>query len=377
MNTVKISFCPCATETVGGRLQFRRFHQAANFTALSLIVTVMLGLTGCATQERASVPTPPVEVAQSNRWQIDQEISATSLSATGLAKDYARASMTKWRDRVHQHTEADFIPWFTSYWTQKGLAVRMAWYKLNTGEGTASAMERLVAYLQRQYHDQVLQPVAQEIDLNLVREQATKLYVRELSKQLAESQRDGGAPSVQFDQRMKDIAAISLAPAPAPSTSLYQLVHANSITTLPAYTAMIDQIRKEADATQSVLLEAELSPVANRSNEMLMNKLAISSGTSAAAAVFGGVAGVMISVGAAGIEAASYENERLKMEAPLRENLKAALENMYVSFMEDHETGVMAGVYYISGQIEQSLTTTVALPVKLEPVPSAIPLSGQ
>jgi hypothetical protein len=38
---------------------------------------------------------------------------------------------------------------------------------------------------------------------------------------------------------------------------------------------------------------------------------------------------------------------------------------------------VMAGVFYLSGQIEQSLAKTVALPVNLEPTPSAVPLSGQ
>jgi hypothetical protein len=110
---------------------------------------------------------------------------------------------------------------------------------------------------------------------------------------------------------------------------------------------------------------------------MLMNKLAISGGTSAVAAAFGGIPGLMLSLGAAGVEAAAHANARPKMEALLRENLNAALDDMYFSFMEDHETGVMAGVYYLSGQIEQSLVKTVALPVKLEPTPSAVPLSGQ
>jgi hypothetical protein len=375
MNNVKYLISPCAT--AHGRLQLHRFHEAANFTLRSLIVILMLGLTGCATQERAPTLAPPIEVTESNRWQIDHDIGVTSLAATELAKDYARASMGKWRDRVHQRTEADFIPWFTGYWTQAWLPIRMAWYKSNAGEGTATATERLAAYLQQQYHDQVLDRVAQEMDLNVVREKATMLYVHFLREQLVERQRHGDVPRDQFDQRLKEIAAIALAPPPVPSASLYQLVHANSITSLPAYTAMVNQIRTDARATASVLLEAQISPVADRSSEMLMNKLAISGGTSAVAAAFGGIPGLMLSLGAASVGAAAHANERPKMEALLWENLNAALDDMYFSFMEDHETGVMAGVYYLSGQIEQSLAKTVALPVKLEPAPSAVPLSGQ
>ena len=375
MNDVKDLINPCAT--AHGRVQLHRFGEAANFTLRSLIVILMLGLTGCAIQERASALPPSIQVSESNRLQIDYDISVASLAATALAKDYARASMGKWRDRVHQRTEADFIPWFTGYWTQEGLAFRIAWYKLKAEEGTASARERLAAYLQQQYQDQVLHRVAQEIDPNVIREQATKLYLHFLDEQLIESQRHGGVARDQFDQRLKDIAAIALAPPPFRSASLYQVIHANSITGLPAYTAMVDQIQNDARATVAVLLEAQLSPVVNRSGETPMNKLAISGGTSAVAAAFGGITGILISLGAAGIEAVAYENERPKMEALLRENLDAVLDDMYFSFMEDHETGVMAGVLYLSGQIEQSLAKTVALPVNLAPTPSAVPLSGQ
>jgi hypothetical protein len=377
LNNVKFSIGSCAT--AHGRLQLHRFYDAANFTLRTLIVTVVLGLTGCATQVRAPPPTqtPPIQISESNRWQIDQDISAASLAATGVARNYARASMEKWRDRVHQRTETYFIPWFTAYWTQEWLTMRMAWYKLTAGEGDPSTKERLAAYLLQQYHDQVLRHVAQEIDLNVVREQSTNIYVHFLGEQLMESARHDGVPRGEFDQRLKDIAAISQAPPPVPSASLYQLVHANLIASLPAYTAMIKQIQRDAIATEARLLEAQIAPVANRSSKILMNKLAVSGGASAAAVAFGGVAGIIISLGVAGVEAATYQNEQPKMAALLRENLNAALDEMYFSFMEDSETGVMAGVYYLSGQIEQTLVKTVALPVELKPMPSAVPLSGQ
>ena len=155
--------------------------------------------------------------------------------------------MESWRSRVHQRTEADFIPWFTGYWTQQWLAIKVGWYKLSAGEERQiRAVKRLAAYLQEQYHDRVLAPVAKEIDPDLVREQATKLYVQFLGEQLQEIPRRYGVPSDQFDRRLKDIPAIALAPHPAHSASLYQIVHADSIAKLPAYVALIDQIRKDA-----------------------------------------------------------------------------------------------------------------------------------
>ena len=76
--------------------------------------------------------------------------------------------------------------------------MRMAWYKLTGGEDIPSARERLAAYLLQQYHDQVLHRVAQEIDLNVVREQSTNLYVHFLGEQLVESAQHESVPRGEF-----------------------------------------------------------------------------------------------------------------------------------------------------------------------------------
>jgi hypothetical protein len=65
------------------------------------------------------------------------------------------------------------------------------------------------------------------------------------------------------------------------------------------------------------------------------------------------------------------------MEAQLRENLNAAVDDMWFSLMEDRATGVMAEVHSMSEQIEGSLATTLTQPVELEPVPREVPLSDE
>ena len=276
--------------------------------------------------------------------------------------------MESWRDRVHQRTDADFIPWFTGYWTQQWLAVKAAWYKLSSGEGMDPAVRQLATYLQDQYNKRVLDPVAKEVDPDVVRVSATTLYIRLLDEQVQGIPRRYGIPPDQFDQRLRNIPAIALAPPATQSASLYQIVHADPIAGLPAFAALIDQVRKDAGGPGAAPSDVRISPAAKRVSEKLVAKLAISGGASAAAAAVGGVAGMVISLGAAGFGVIAHENERSEMEAQLREDLNAAEDDMWFSLMEDPGTGVMAGVNHIAEQIEGRVAKVLAQPVSVEPV---------
>lgn len=341
----------------------------------------MVALTGCATPDRAPDLTPPVQIlesiSESAWWQVDSDIGIASQAVARLAKNDARAAMENWRDRVSQRTETDFIPWFTGYWTQQWLSIKIAWYELNAGDGTDSAVKRLATYLQQQYDDRVVKPVTKEIDPDVVRAQATQLYVQLLGEQLQGIPQRYGIPQAQFDLRLKEIPAIALAPPPARSVSLYEIVHADPIAGLPAYAALIAQIRKDAGGSGSGPMDSRISPAAQRVSEKLAAKLVGGGGASAVGAAFGRVGSMMISLGAAAFGAIAHENERPEVEAQLRENLNAMLEDMWLSLMEDPATGVMAGVYYLAAQIDASLPKTATHPVKLEHVPREVPLSGE
>lgn len=340
-----------------------------------LVVVLIVGLAGCATSGRAPDQPPPVHVSESTWWQVDSDIVAASRAAAGPAGSYARAFMERWRRSVHERGETDFIPWFTGYWTQQWLAIKVAWYKLGVGEGKDPAAQRLAAYLQEQYRERVLDPVAREIDPEVIRGQATQRYVRLLGEQLRAIPRRYGVPSEQFDRRLKDIPAIALAPPAAHNASLYQVVHAEPLDTLPAYVALIARIRRAAGGVGPS--DARISPVAKRASEKLVARLATSGGASAAAAAVGGVAGVVISLGAAGFGAITHAKERPEMEAQLRESLNAALDDLWHSLMEDPVTSVMAGVHHLSEQLEGSLAQTLAQPVDLEPAPREVPLPSE
>ncbi|MGH8435046.1 MAG: hypothetical protein ACRERX_11295 [Pseudomonas sp.] len=339
----------------------------------SLIVALMVAVAGCATSERA----PPVLISESTWRQVDRDIVTASQAATGEAKNYARDSMESWRGLVYQRTDADFIPWFFSYWTQQWLSIKVGWYKLSAGGEKDPTVNRLAIYLQEQYYDRVLEPDAKEIDPDVIMEQTTIFYVQLLGEQLQVIPPRYGVPLDQFDRRLKDIPAIAMAPPAAHSASLYEVLHADPIAKLPAYVALADRIRSASGGAGAGLSGSGLSSVAQRTSEKLADELVTSGAASIVSAVLPRVAGMVISLGVAGFTAIARESERPEVEVQLRENLSADFDEEWLDLMHNPDTGVLAGVYHLSGQIEGSLVNTVTLPVKFEPVPRVVPLPGE
>jgi hypothetical protein len=200
----------------------------------SLIIVLLLALAGCATPDRGPELTPSIVIPQSVWQQVDRDIVAASLAATEQAQHHALGAMEHWMDLVYQRTDADFIPWFSSYWTRQWLTMTVAWYKLNAKGEKDSSANRLTLYLQEQYQERVLQPVAKELDPELIMAQTTGFYVQQFAERLQKIPQRYGLPPDQFDQRLKDIPAIALAPPAAHSASLYQLAHVDPFDRLPA-----------------------------------------------------------------------------------------------------------------------------------------------
>lgn len=319
----------------------------------SLLLCLLLALAGCAGKQPAVAP-PPVILSPAAWQQIDRELVEASLGATGSANDYARRSMRVWKERVQQRTESDFIPWFTGYWTQQWLTMKVAWYRLDSGEGRDPPEKRLALYLQAQYVERVIEPVAEEINPEGIRDRATELYLQLLAQQLPAIISRYRAPPDQFSQRLNRIPAIALGPPAARDATLYQVLRARPLQQLPAYTALRQhlhgQVSKEPGQTQ-----VGLSSVATRASEKLGATLAPRGIASAVAAAVGKAAGTLISVAAAGYNMISHDREHSQMVEQLRVILNVALNEEWQGLMENRQSGAMSGVYYLSGQVEDSL----------------------
>lgn len=332
----------------------------------ALIITLLVILTGCTSAHKTAPAA--VQVSPQIWHQVDQEILAASKNATAPARRYATQTMDSWMDSVYQRTESDFIPWFTGYWTQQWLTVKVSWYKVSSQKGEKTPAQRLDAYLQDQYHERVLDPVSEKIDPEAVTAQATAYYIQLLGQQLPPIAQRYNIPSEQFDAHLNAIPAITLAPPATSNATLYQLTHTEPLAKMPAYLALIDQVHKAATGPDAGRPDAGISSVAIRSSEKLEASLAPRGAASAIAAAVGRVAGLMISVGMAGLGAITHQNERAEMEEQLRNSLYAALNEKKRSLIDSPEFGVLAGVYHVAGQIEGSLGDAPLLPSLLDSV---------
>ncbi|TWD52828.1 hypothetical protein FBY12_1363 [Pseudomonas sp. SJZ131] len=338
-----------------GQSARRRLQDTAILDLRSLIVAVLLVLAGCATPARAPVVAPAVFVAPATWQQVDREIVAASQSATEQTKIYARGAMDYWRTRVYQLTEENFIPWFSSYWTQEWLSMKVSWYSISSqGEQDASA-KRLAAYLLEQYQQRVLAPAAVEIDPEAILGLATAFYVDILQEELQRISQRHGVPMAQLNGRLQKVPAIALGPPPARNASLYQLMQAEPLNTLPAYAALIDKIHKAGGDKGVDSTDTAMAPVAKRASQRMEAEMAPRGAASAVAAAAGRFAGGLITVGVAGIRAILQANDRPDSEALIRSSLGNTFDKAWTKLVQNPTTGVMAGTLYIAGQVEGSL----------------------
>jgi hypothetical protein len=328
----------------------------------SLIVAVLVVLAGCATPVRAPVVEAVVVVSDSTWHQVDREIVEASQSATEQTRIYSRGAMDYWRTRVYQLTEENFIPWFSSYWTQEWLSMKVSWYTISAkGEQDASA-KRLAEYLLEQYQQRVLAPVAVEIDPDAILGQAMAFYVDILQEELQKISKRHGIPMAQLNGRIQKIPAIALGPPPARNASLYQIVHTDPLNSLPAYAALIDKIHKAGGDKGVGSTDTAMAPVAKRASQRMEAEMAPRGAASAVAAAAGKLAGGLITVGVAGIRALIQAADRPDSEALIRSSLGNTFDKAWLKLVQNPTTGVMAGTLYMAGQIEGNLAASAAPP---------------
>jgi hypothetical protein len=271
--------------------------------------------------------------------------------------------MDEWLLRVRQRTEQVFIPWYTGYWTQQWIAIKVSWYQLNGGEGEAEAEGRLAGYLQEQFYTQVLEPVSRFVDPDTVMEHVTASYLRELRGALDPLPASYHIPVAEFNQHLEAIPAIAGTGVPLQNASLYEVLQSADLSDSAAYAALLAKIAAVNGSVTPMASADRLQIVARRSIDKLLGTLTVRGGATAASTIVGGFWGILISTGSAVWGAVEYENDKPFMEAQLRENLGVALDVMWQDLVEDEHTGVTAMVHHMSTQIEAAVFQPMQAPL--------------
>ncbi|MFR0689082.1 hypothetical protein ACLUTX_06785 [Enterobacterales bacterium AE_CKDN230030158-1A_HGKHYDSX7] len=324
----------------------------------SAIALLLLALGGCAQH-----PAEPVAPVTEATWrQVDADIGAASLAATSQARAYAEEAMQQWMDLIYQRTDEKFIPWFSSYWTQQWLGMKVAWYKMGSHGDLDPTVDKLAAYLQEQYRKQVLVPVARQVDPDAVMEKATRHYVELLTVALKEIPQRRGIPQKAFDEHLMGIPAIRLGPPSSRDASLYDVVRAKDIGQLPAFAALMQEIRTASGKAGAGTKVSGVSPVAQRTSAKLVYELRNRSIVGVVAGAAGKVAGSVISVAFTLFSMAGNDHDRPEVETQLRKEINAAFDEQWLALMRDPDGGVMAGVDHLGGRVQEKLAGQLAQP---------------
>ena len=350
--------------------------KSATRTLALLATAVSLTLSGCSSspnREKAPVPVlppvsapvpvlPPVSAAT---WRsVDEGIWAMSGLAASESEAYAMDAMGEWMTKVRQRTEEVFVPWYLDYWTQRWISAKVAWYRLSVEENGPQATEQLAAYLQGEYQARVLEPVTKEVDPRAIRNYAARMYAQLMSEKLDELAMLYQIPPEMFRKRLEEIPAIVIPGNPEQDASLADIVHGGPISTNPAYVALIREIEADGEDVGSGDRPDELHAVAKIAADKLAGTIAVQGGAAAAAAIFGGPAGALISFGSLGWGVYEHERNKPELEVQLRDSLDSALKEIWRHLAEDPRTGVTAPIRQISVRIEQSVSVPYLEPAQ-------------
>ncbi len=351
---------PAARQGRAGSTGNHRSPDGTRGWAFKVLLAVALMISaGCASGPRSPETVASDPEIPAATWQsVERDILLASAVAKADAKAYASTEMDQWMRRVRQYTEENFIPWYTSYWTQEWLALKVAYYRSNDAEGDAVAVSRLARYLQEKFLSEVLVPAAEETDPSNILRQGTQVYVDALAGAIEAIGQRYQLPEKRFRNRLYQIPAISAEGALAPGVSVGRLIRSNDLATdLRPYNKLMEQIDSDGVDVNSRLSEGGLSPIASAVAETFVRKIATRGGAAAAAAVVGGPAGLAISLGITGFSVANHNKHEPELEAQMRAVLAPALEQMLHNLMDASPHGVLGAVIHINDQIEQELRT--------------------
>lgn len=275
--------------------------------------------------------------------------------AQSEAEIYARAAMQKWMLRVRENTENEFLPWYSSYWAQQWIGFKAGWYEMNREDDEAPVGDYLVGYLQEKFYALVLEPAGMEANPQTITEQAASIFIRLLSEQLQCVPKMHTVSLRSLQKKLEQMPLIKLSGGRSDSASLFQLFEHNSLVGVPAYDRLIAQANSIEQQESSSPNNERLQMVAKESVARLVAQLPVRAGGSAVATVVGEAMGLFISAGVAAWSVASHNQEKPAIESRLREALRAGLDDMWETLMEDPELGVLSPVNHMSEQIETGL----------------------
>ena len=275
--------------------------------------------------------------------------------------------MKNWADLIWDQTESEFIPWYTDYWTQQWLLLKIAWYQLQEEDGADDAGERMKAYLLEQLHERAVQPVSEATGPAQIAVAAASVYLESLRVNTASIQKRNLIPVQAWRNRLEQITVIELETHPGVNASLYQLLQPGDPMKIAAYAALVEQAQS-AEEVNSRHAGKELDRLVDRAVHTLEEEAALKGGAAVASAAAGGGIGLLLSAAVTAWEISEHNAIKPELESELRSSLKSVLVQITTRLVEDRRHGVLSLVEQMHAPLKEQLWSP-------PPPPVTIPLS--
>ena len=322
----------------------------------ALLAILVVALIGCGSRVPAPTVAEAIAPIPADAWrEIKEGIWTASALAQAEADTYAGQAMREWMARVRERVDADFIPWYSGYWTQQWIGIKASWYEMNREDGDGSVERYVAQYLLEAFHDLVLEPAAVPSNPQTISSEAAAIYVRLLSQQLQCMPRLHAVPTRSLRRSLSQIPLITLSGSDPANAMLSEVLDRGDLAGTAAYDALISRWEPVGGALESASGKRHLDAVAEDSVSQYFADLPLRAGGGAAATVVGEALGLFISAGVAAWSAVTHDQEKPAIESALKEALDAGLQDMWHGLMEDPERGVLYPVRHMSGQVESGL----------------------
>jgi hypothetical protein len=348
-----------ATARTGRAVPLRR----ATWLLAAIVLTA-----GCAVQRDRETPQPPQPQVSAATWEgVRREVVLASLVGRGDATGYARQAVVEWLERVRQYSETAFIPWYTSYWTQEWLAIKLALHGPEDDATGEAAVQHLARHLEQEFAARVLEPASEDSGPAEISRRATAIYLSGLQTAISTSGKRHRIPEAALRSWLTAVPALTAAGADSQSIPLSELLGTGPDHRLESRIALLEQIEAHGLSSQQRLAQEALAKEASALAAAVTERFAARSGA-AAATVMGGPVGAVISLGLTGWSLSQHEQLRPELEARVREQLLAIRAGMYRELLDDPENGVLGAVNQIHARIAAALrgapTETPSPPLK-------------
>ncbi len=291
--------------------------------------------------------------------QVNGDLSEAVIESRNTAQEHADKTLRHWTENLSNRIDEHFLPWYFSYWTQKGIGFRAMQYWVAERDwverfigAQPSTAERITEDVQTEFANRVLRPAIAQREIASMTRQMIEIYFVELHGHLNDIQARYEIPQPEWNAYLSDMALLSAnnGPDTTPLTlkTLYTAMGASGII---GTVVLWDAIRHTAQNVGTKVVTHHAASGAGKAAAATAAK----AGAATSAKLGTKLLGPIVLIGVVTWDVLDHNRSRNIDEPILRENLNDYLSLLHDMLLNDAESGMMGVILRIETSISESL----------------------